>query len=155
MPFIYDKYSDDDDEDMLEVISLCNLGTIQWGYVHQVFNESPNNVHLDMNNSQTYIDLNNLILFVEVPKRIIGVACVQWKSSLDTMDCEHVSKSGSTRHKPFLRTIVVKVDDFTWKEVIFNSSSINITLNHAGLYFCENGSQDLNVYGIMEQDSIH
>lgn len=121
MPFIYDKYSDDDDEDMLEVISLCNLGTIQWGYVHQVFNESPNNVHLDMNNSQTYIDLNNLILFVEVPKR----------------------------------TIVVKVDDFTWKDVIFNSSSIDITLNHAGLYFCKNGSQDLNAFRIMEQDSIH
>ena len=54
LPFIYDEYSDDDDIDMLEVISLCNLGTIQWGYVHQVFNESPNNVHLDMNNSQTY-----------------------------------------------------------------------------------------------------
>lgn len=66
-----------------------------------------------MNNSQTYINLNNLILFVEVSKR----------------------------------TIVVKVDDFTWKDVVLNSSSIDITLNHASLWEWESRFECVWDYG--------
>ena len=32
----------------------------------------------------------------------------------------------------------MKVDDFTWKDMFFNCSSISIRLNLKGSYFCEN-----------------